>query len=132
LLEPQSLASTLSAEATIEAVHQATLAAQVPGRIVQLAVDAGDGVRQGQVLVRIDASEAGSALAAADAQVAAAQADAINARAEHQRARSLVAKNFLSQSALDAARSRLNAADAQLRAARASRDQAATVEGYTA
>jgi len=132
LLEPQSLASTFSAEATIEAVHQATLAAQVPGRIVELVVDAGDSVRRGQMLVRIDAREAGAALAAADAQVAAAGADLINARAEHQRARSLVAKNFLSQSALDAARSRLDAAEAQLRAARANRGQAATVEGYTA
>lgn len=132
LLAPRSFASSLSAEATIEAVRQATLAAQVPGRIMALEVDAGDSVRRGQLLARIDPSEASAALAAADARVAAAEADLVNARAEHQRARSLVAKHFLSQSALDAARSRLDAAEAQVRAARASRGQAATVEGYTA
>ncbi|TAH41736.1 MAG: efflux RND transporter periplasmic adaptor subunit [Betaproteobacteria bacterium] len=120
------------AEATIEAVRQSVLAAQVAGRVVELAVDAGDRVRQGQVLMRIDAAEAAAAVAEADAGVARAEADLINARAEFERARSLVERKFVSQSALDQARTRYQAAEAQLRAARAGRGQAATVQGYTA
>ncbi len=53
-----------------------------------------------------------------------------NARAEYQRARSLVERKFLSQSALDNARAQFQAAEAQVRAARAQREQAATVKGY--
>lgn len=131
-VEARVLAPSTAAEATIEAVHQATLAAQVAGRIVELAVDAGDRVRRGQVLLRIDAAESAAAVAAADAGVASAASALLNARAEYERARSLVERKFLSQSALDAARTRFQAAEAQLRAARASRVQAATVQGYTA
>lgn len=129
-IESRAQAASLAAEASIEAVRQSTLAAQVPGRIVELAVDAGDRVRRGQVLLRIDPAEASAAVAAADANVAQAQTALINARAEYDRARSLVERKFLSQSALDAVRTRFEAAEAQMRAARAARVQASTVQGY--
>ena len=120
----------ISAEASIEALSQATLAAQMPGRIVDLAVDVGDRVRKGQMLLRIDPAEATAVVAAAEAAVAQADAALITAKAEYERARSLVARKFLSQSALDSARSQFQAADAQLRAARAQRTQATTVQAY--
>jgi multidrug resistance efflux pump len=47
---PREFAQTVAAEATIEAVKQATLGTQVAGRIVELSVRAGDTVRAGQVL----------------------------------------------------------------------------------
>lgn len=119
------------AEATLEAVNQATVASRVPGRIVELPVDAGDRVARGDVVLRIDAAEAEQGLAAADAAVAQAQASLANARAEHDRARSLLARNFVSQSAVDQARTALLAAEAQLRAARAGRAQASTAQAYT-
>lgn len=121
----------LAAEATLEAVRQVTVAARVPGRIVALAVDAGDAVARGTELVRIDAAEAEQALAAAQAGVAQAEAALANARAEHARATSLLARNFVSQSVVDQTRTALASADAQLRAARAVREQAGTVRGYT-
>ena len=120
----------ISAEASIEALSQATLAAQMPGRIVDLAVDVGDRVRKGQMLLRIDPAEATAVVAAAEAAVAQADAALITAKAEYERARSLVARKFLSQSALDSARSHFQAADAQLRVARAQRTQATTVQAY--
>ena len=129
-IESRVQATSLAAEASIEAVRQSTLAAQMPGRIVELAVDAGDRVRKGQVLLRIDPAEASAAVAAADANVAQAQTALINARAEYDRARSLVERKFLSQSALDAARTQFEAAEAQVRAARAARVHASTVQGY--
>lgn len=129
-IESRALASSVAAEATIEAVRQSTLAAQMPGRVIALAADAGDAVAKGQVLVRIDPAEATAAVVAADAGIAQAQTALANARAEYARARSLVERKFLSQSALDGARTQFEAAEAQLRAARAQREQAATVQGY--
>lgn len=116
-------------EASIEAVHQVTVAAQVQGRVLALSVDTGDRVRRGQVLARIDAAEAAAALAAAQAVVGQAEAEMGNARSELARARGLVERQFLSASALDAARTRLEAAEAAVKAARAQREQAAAVKG---
>lgn len=130
-VESVSVLRAQPAEATVEAVRQSVLAAQVPGRVVEIAVDAGDRVRRGQVLMRIDAAEAAAAVAGADAGVAQAEVGLINARADYERARSLFERKFFSQSALDQARTRYQAAEAQVRAARAGRGSAATVQGYT-
>lgn len=129
-VESRPLAPVVVTEATIEAVRESTVAAQAAGRIIELAVDAGDRVHKGQLVLRIDAAEAADAVAGAEAVVAAAETALANARAEHERARGLVERAFLSQSALDAARARFQAAEAQLRVARATRGQAATVQGY--
>lgn len=129
--EVHALGAVVQAEATVEAVHQSTLAAQVPGRIVALAVDAGERVRKGQVLVRIDPAEAAAAFAAAGAGVAQAETARVNAKADYERARSLVARHFLSESALDSARARHQAAEAQLDAARAARAQAQAASAHT-
>lgn len=129
-IEARAVAPAIVAEATIEAVRQSTLAAQMPGRILELSADAGDRVRKGALLARIDPAEAAAAVAAAEAGIAQAESALANARAEYLRARSLVERKFLSQSALDNARAQFQAAEAQVRAARAQREQAATVRGY--
>ncbi len=130
-VEARALSAAVPVEATIEAVHQATLAAQVAGRVIDLRVDAGDRVSAGDLLLRLDAAEATQAVAGAQAGVAQAEAGRIKARADFERARSLYERKFVSQSALDQARTALDAADAQLRAAQAGRGQAGTVQGYT-
>lgn len=130
-VEPRAVASSHPAEATLEAVHQATLAARVPGRVIALNVDAGDRVAEGEVLLRLDAAEAGQAVAGAAAGVAQAQAALINAKAVFERTKSLVERKFVSQAALDQAQASYDAAEAQLSAAQAQRGQAATVQGYT-
>jgi multidrug efflux pump subunit AcrA (membrane-fusion protein) len=67
-------AGTLSFDGVVEAVRQTGIAAQVSGAVVQLDVKAGDRVRAGQLLLRIDARAADQASLASDAQVRAAQA----------------------------------------------------------
>jgi membrane fusion protein, multidrug efflux system len=131
-VEPRTVALSQPAEATLEAVRQVTLAAQVPGRIVALNVDAGDAVTKGDVLLRIDAAEAAQVVAGAEAGIAQAQANRINAKAAYERTKSLVERKFVSQAALDQARAAYDAAEAQLRAAQAGRGQAATAQGYAA
>lgn len=131
VVTPRAVAVTHSIDATIEAVRQVTLAAQVPGRIVALNADAGDRVEKGAILVRIDAAEATQAVAGAEAAVAQAEANLLNAKAAHERTARLIERRFVSPAALDEAKAARDAAAAQLHAARAGRGQAGAVQGYT-
>ena len=107
------VAQRVEVEASIEAVRQATLAAPVAGRVVELAVKAGDTVRAGQVVVRIDARAADAALSASRSQVAEADAAVANAKRVHDRNLALAAQKFVSQAAVDQSASALQGAIAQ-------------------
>lgn len=120
-----------AAEAVVEAGRQSTVAAQVAGRILELKWDAGDAVRQGQLLVRIDDSETRPNVAGNQAQVAQAQASLVNAQAQYERTQKLVTKKFISQSALDESRASYEAAQAQLAAARAGVAQASATRNFS-
>jgi RND family efflux transporter MFP subunit len=104
--------TSFAAEATVEALHRATVAAQVQGRLTEVRVDAGDRVKQGDVLVRIDERESNQAVAGAEANVAQAQAQLANSRATYERTKNLFAQKFVSQSALDQAEAAYRGADA--------------------
>lgn len=116
----------------LEALRQSTVAAQTAGNVVELAVKAGERVRAGQLLARIDARSAQAAVAAADAGVAQADALLANARAQAERTRELVRQGFVSQAALDATESQLRAAEAGRAQAGAGRAQATLARSFTA
>lgn len=120
-----------AAEAVVEAGRQSVIAAQVAGRILELKWDAGDLVKQGQLLVRIDDSEVRPNIAGNQAQVAQAQANLLNAQAQYERTQKLVAKKFISQSALDQAKAGYDAAQAQVAAARAGVAQASATRNFS-
>lgn len=105
VVQPHAVELVLPADAIVEAVNQATLAAQVSGRVVEMHVDAGQAVKKGELLMRIDAREASEAAAGAAAQY-------VNARAQHQRMSSLRQQGFVSQAAVDKAKAELDAAQA--------------------
>lgn len=121
---------TYAVEAVVEAVKQSTVAAQISGRVVEINFDVGDYVKKGQVIMRIDEREVTQALAGSQAQVAQAQAALQNARAHYERTRQLVARQFVSQAALDKAQADYKAAQAQLSATLAGAGQAATAKGF--
>ncbi|MDD5330582.1 MAG: efflux RND transporter periplasmic adaptor subunit [Sulfuricella sp.] len=131
-VELREVDQTYAAEATVEAVKQSSVAAQISGRVVEVNFDAGDAVKKGQVLVRIDEREAGHALAGSEAAVAQARANLQNARLNYERTKQLLAQKFVSQAALDKAQTEFKLAEAQLAAAQANAGQAATAKGYTA
>lgn len=106
-------------EGTVEAVRQAVLAAQVPGAVLELTVKAGDRVRAGQTLVRIDARAAEQGAAASQAQVAAARAALDVAAAELARKRQLYDKHYIAKAALEQAEAAQRAAQAQVNALQA-------------
>lgn len=126
----QAHARTYASEATIEAVRQATVAAQVQGRVLEARVDAGAHVRRGDVLMRIDTREVDQAVAGATANVAAAQARLVEARASLERTRGLRARNFVSAAALDQAQAAFDSASAQHKAAEAARAQVDASRGF--
>lgn len=127
----QNTDKSYSTEATVEAVRQSTVSAQVAGRITEVNFDVGDYVKAGQVIVRIDPSELSQAVAGSRAQVAQAEAQLSNAKANYERQLQLFQQKFISQAALDRATADYRAAQAAAQAARAGAGQTATVRSYT-
>lgn len=115
---------TYPAEAVVEAVRQATLAAQVPGRVMEVRADAGDAVKQGQILMRIDAREAAEGYAAS-------QATLTNAKANFDRTKNLYEQKFISKAALDKAEAEYKAAQAGSGAAGAAASHASIASPLT-
>lgn len=122
---------TTTAEAVVEAVRQSTVAAQVSGRIVDIRFDVGDRVQKGDVILRIDERAAAQAVAASEAQVREAEAALVNARAQYERTRQLVAQKFVSQAALDKAEADFKAAESRMKATLAGAGAAATERSFT-
>jgi len=104
------------ADGHVEAVRQSVIASQVPGRVTGLTVKAGDAMKSGQVLVRIDQRAAAQQVAASEAQVAAAQAQLDAARKEYERSQRLYQKRYISQAAMEQAEAQFKASQAQARA----------------
>ena len=104
-------------DATIEAVQQATVSAQVSGRITEINFDVDDYVAKGAVIIRLRDKEQRAALDAARARFDEAQS-------EFDRVKEVFAKKLVAKAALDRA-------EAQLKATRAARDQAQEALDHT-
>lgn len=120
VIQPHPVALSFPTEAVVEAVTQATVGAQVPGRILEVKADVGQQVRKGEVLMRIDAREAEEGARAAEAVYA-------NAKLNYERQLQLQKQKFVSQAAVDKARAEFDAAAANRSAAGASRSHATIV-----
>jgi RND family efflux transporter MFP subunit len=104
---------------------QSDLGFRVSGKIIQRLVDAGETIRAGQPLMRIDNTDYAHAITTQAESVAAAKAHADQAAADEARYRGLVATGAISAStydqikaASDTARAQLTAAEAQEKIAR--------------
>ncbi|MFT3818411.1 MAG: efflux RND transporter periplasmic adaptor subunit [Rubrivivax sp.] len=122
----------LALEARIEALRQATVAAQLGGNVMALLVKAGDRVKAGQPLARIDERDAQAGVQRSEAGLVQAEAEARNARVALDRTRELRAQGFISQAALDSAETQFKAAQAGVQQAQAARAQAALARGFAA
>lgn len=117
-------------DAVLQPVRQVTVTAQVGGNVLALRVKAGDTVKRGQALVRIDDRDMRAGVARSDAAVAQAEAEARNAEVALTRSRDLQKSGFVSQAAVDTADTQHKAAQAGLAQARAARVQATVAQGY--
>lgn len=126
----QSAARRVTLEANVEAVRQAVLSTQVPGAIVSLWVQAGDRVRAGQELLRVDARAAQQQVLGSNAQLQAAQAQLRVAALDLNRQRQLFERQFISQAAMDKAQMQYDAAKAQVDATQAQTQSAQVQTGF--
>jgi HlyD family secretion protein len=96
----------LSAEAagTIEPVTTIEVKSKASGEIIEIAVETGDRVERGDLLVRVDQRVARNALTQAEADLEVSEAQLDNARSQFERSESLHATQFISDEEYEAAR----------------------------
>ena len=111
---------------------EANLGFRINGKIIERKVDVGSTVKKGQIIARLDATDANLNAAAASADVRAAEANHALARAEVERQRTLFNKKFISQSALDIREAELKTSAARLAQVKASAAVSGNQSRYTA
>ncbi len=131
LVGQSGTAATHDLDAVLQPQRQATVTAQVGGSVLALRVKAGDTVRRGQALVRLDDREMRANTARSDAAVAQAQAELRNAQQVLDRNRELRKSGFISAAAVDGADNQVKSAQAALGQAQAARTQASVAQGFT-
>lgn len=109
---------------------QSDLGFRVPGKILERLVDAGQTVKRGQALMRIDPTDLRLATHARDEAVAAATARARQTAEDEARYRDLVAAGAVSASTYDKIKAAADSARAELKAAQAQADVARNESGY--
>jgi RND family efflux transporter MFP subunit len=117
-------------DGVVQAVRQTAVAAQVPGAVVSLDVTAGDAVKAGQILLRLDARAAEQSAAAGAAQLQATRAAQEAATKDFERQKQLFQQNYISQAALDRAEAQYKATQAEASAQRAAAGAARTQSGF--
>lgn len=115
-----TIAGTINATGTLAARREMPVGSVGEGgQVAEVRAEAGDWVRQGQVLAVIDRSVQNQQQAGQAAQVAVAQADARLAQANLDRALRLVDRGFISKADVDRLTATRDAANARVNVARA-------------
>ena len=116
-------ASVLNASGYVTARRRATVSSKITGKVIEVNVEEGMSVRQGQVLARLDDSSPRAALALAEAQAEAArrglrenEVRLDQARLAERRATQLLSERIVSQSQVDQAKSDADSLDAHISA----------------
>jgi HlyD family secretion protein len=89
----RDLVSTVTASGKIEPKRRVEISADISGRVVQVAVEEGQWVNQGDLLLRLDPTQLQAAVRRAEATVAQSQARAAQARAQQLKAESDLRRN---------------------------------------
>lgn len=108
----------------LQASDSVTVRARVSGRLLGLAVQEGDRVRQGQTLGELDLTDARAKVLERQAALTASLADEANAQSRHEANLALTQKGFLSPVALKGSDASLQAAKAARQSAQAQLDTA--------
>ncbi len=126
-----SASSVLDATGYVTARRLATVSAKITGKVADIYIEEGQRVAEGDILARLEATDANAqrALAkaqhdAAQTQVSQAQAQLALSRTTLQRQRELLTRKLAPQAALDQAQAEFDALTAQLAHARRSVDVA--------
>lgn len=121
-VQPLTLAQAVGISGSLKALQTAAIKARVAGEVQGLQKREGDTVRAGEVVARIDSTEAQARLRQASQQAEAAQAQVSIARRALDNNQALVRQGFISATALETTTANLAAAEANHQAALAARD----------
>jgi RND family efflux transporter MFP subunit len=118
-------ASVLDATGYVTARREATVSAQITGTMIEVLIEEGDHVKQGQVLARLDDTQQRAALAQAEAQLQSARALLVQYQSQLaqdqrdvKRAEDLVQRKLVSEQAVEQARTLVETQSAQLESQR--------------
>jgi len=106
----------IPATASVSPVQGVLVSAEAGGRVTKIKFDSDDNVIEGQVLVQLDTSSE-------NAQLASNKASAAQDRADLKRVRSLIAKNLVSEDAVERAATQVKESEAQVEVIKASLDK---------
>ena len=119
-----SASSVLDASGYVIARRQATVSSKATGKVVELLIEEGKPVKQGEVLARLDDSNARAQLALAESQLDAARAaqaeirvQLIEGQRQLRRTREVHDRKLVSDAALDNAQSTVESLEARLESA---------------
>ncbi|SAK53722.1 RND family efflux transporter MFP subunit [Caballeronia fortuita] len=128
----RAIPASRSFTGTIAARVESDLGFRVSGKVLERLVDAGQTVKRGQPLMRLDPIDLKLAAQARHEAVTAARARAEQTAQDEQRYRDLRGTGAISASAYDQAKAAADAARAQLNAAEADANVARNATGYAA
>lgn len=116
-------ATVLQATGYVTARRQATVSAQITGKLTEVLIEEGEHVEAGQVLAQLESRSQRAQRAEADAQLGEARArvrqfesELAQARRDYTRQQDLVTRNLASVQAVEAARTQVDSLAAQLAA----------------
>lgn len=122
--------SNITTDGVVEAVRQTVIAAQVSGAITDLPVKAGDSMKAGQILTRMDGRAANQQARASQAQVEAARASLQVASKDYERQKQLFFRQYISQAQLDRAEAQFKSATADANSLIAQASAVQTQSGF--
>ena len=115
---------------TLSALRDSMISSRIMARIESIAVRAGDTVRAGQALVKLDSRDLSARVTQAEQAVTAARARLADAENEYQRLEKLVKQGIVAQSEFDTAQSAYDAAKADVARAVAAQSEAGTGQAF--
>ena len=131
ILKPVEMPLEYKVDGVIEARQQATLSAEVAGKIETVNFDVDDFVKQGEIVMQIRDREYVAQRQKARAAVDEAQASLQDMQLEFKRNQDLRTKNLISLAVFDKSRASLKAAQARMSSADANLAQADELLSYT-
>lgn len=129
-VQPESVPLTRDLVGRLSPLRSADVRARVTGVLLKRVYAEGSDVKEGDVMFEIDPAPLKATLGAAQASLAQARAAAVNAKATAERARELIAKNYVSKSDFDSAQANERTTAAAVQGAQAQVQSAQINLGY--
>lgn len=109
-----TIIQTVSASGKIKPVVEVKISAKVSGNITVLAVDEGDRVKKGQLLLKLDRERYAANVSRAESMLKSSEASLWQAKAEYERRKELFATKLTSESELQVAEASFRLAESQV------------------